>query len=101
MVDGWMPYMRMLVSMTFTFMPLGHRGSAKATNQRCLLSATKKAISIKLATTVGHFLCDLDHHFANVYMACPACLAFDVSQFVYNHVSAAALYKGDPITTYE
>ena len=28
---------------------------AKANNQRCMLSATKQAISIKLATTVGHF----------------------------------------------
>ena len=24
-------------------------------NQRCMLSATKQAISIKLATTIGHF----------------------------------------------
>ena len=27
----------------------------KGTNQRCMLSVTKQAISIKLATTVGHF----------------------------------------------
>ena len=35
-------------------------------------SASKQAISIKLATTVGHFLRDLDLDFANVYMACPS-----------------------------
>ena len=34
-----------------------------------MLSATKLAISIKLATAVGHFLCDLDLDFAQVYMA--------------------------------
>ena len=34
-----------------------------------MLSATKQAISIKLATMVGHLLCDLD--LAHVYMACP------------------------------
>ena len=45
--------------------------STKAKNQHCMLSATKQAIRIKLATTVGHFLHDLD--FTNVYMACPAC----------------------------
>ena len=37
--------------------------------QRCMLSATKQAICVKLATTVGHFLRDLDCDFANVYMA--------------------------------
>ena len=31
--------------------------------------ATKQAISIKLATTVSHFLRDLDHDFANGYTA--------------------------------
>ena len=30
-----------------------HNRSAKAKNQHCMLSATKQAISIKLATTVG------------------------------------------------
>ena len=34
---------------------LDHSGSAKAKNQRCMLSATKQTISIKLATTVGLF----------------------------------------------
>ena len=58
-VDLWMPYMLILVLMTLTLMQ-GHSGSAK--NQRCMLSATKQAISIKLATTVGPFIfiCDLD-----------------------------------------
>ena len=56
----------------------GHSGSTKAKpNQRCMLSASKPAISIKLATTVGHFLRELDLDFANVFFlffsACPAC----------------------------
>ena len=37
--------------------------------QRCMLSATKQAIRVKLATTVGHYLRDRDCDFANVYMA--------------------------------
>ena len=40
-------------------------------NQRCMRSATKQAISIKLATTVGQLLRDTDIDFANVNMACP------------------------------
>ena len=62
-VDLWMPYILMLVSMTLTLMQ-GHSGSAEAKNQRCMLSATKQTISIKLATMVGHFLRELD--FANM-----------------------------------
>ena len=59
--------MLMLISMTFILMQ-GHSGSAKAKNQRCMLSVTKQAIiSITLATTLGHSLRDLA--FANVYMA--------------------------------
>ena len=50
-VDLWMPYMLMLVLMTLTLMQ-GYGGLTKAKNQRCMLSATKQAISIKLATTV-------------------------------------------------
>ena len=69
-VDLWMPYMLMLVVMTLT---QGHSGSAMA-NNRCMLSASKQATSIKLATTVCHFLCDLDLDYANVYMACLSCL---------------------------
>ena len=43
-------------------------------------SATKQAISIKLATTVGHFLRDLD--FKNVAMACTSCfLSFSCRLF--------------------
>ena len=34
----------------------GHSGSANAKNQRCMLLVAKQAISIKLATTVGHFM---------------------------------------------
>ena len=36
-------------------------------NQRRLISITKQTISIKLGSTVGQFVCDLD--FENVYMA--------------------------------
>ena len=53
--------MPILIPLTLTLMQ-GHRVSAKA-NKSALnaqSSATKQAISIKLATTVGHFLCDLD-----------------------------------------
>ena len=57
-VDVWMPYMLMLVLMTLTPMH-GHSVSAKAKTQRFMLSATKQAISIKLATTVGDSFCVL------------------------------------------
>ena len=50
-----------------TIIMKGHSGSVKAITQHCMLSATKQAISMTLATTVGHFLHDL--LFANVYMA--------------------------------
>ena len=69
-----MPY-NMLVLITLTLMQgHTHSGLAKAKNQHCMLSATKQAISIKLAATIGHLLHDLDLDFANMYMACPACL---------------------------
>ena len=81
-VDLLMPYngyILMLILMTLTLMQ-HHSGSAKQKHQRCMLLATKQAISIKLATMVGHFLCDLDLDFANVYVACPSycclCLLF-------------------------
>ena len=45
--------MLMLFLMTLTLMQ-GHGGSTKAKNQRCMLSATKQAINIERATTVGH-----------------------------------------------
>ena len=61
--------MLVLLLMTLTLMQY-HSGSAKAKNQRCMLSATKQAISIKFATTVDHSLCDFDLDFANVDMAC-------------------------------
>ena len=47
--------------------------SAKANNHRCIISASKQAIDIKLDANVGHFLRDPDFDFANVYMVCPAC----------------------------
>ena len=78
-VDLWMPYILMLVLMRLTLMQ-GHNGSAKAKQiQRCMLSATKQAISIKLASTVGHCLHDLD--FANVYMACTLTILLVVAVF--------------------
>ena len=48
----------------------GHSGSEKAKIQFQIIWTTKQATSIKLATTVGHFLCDLDfvnltYNFAN------------------------------------
>ena len=51
--------MLMLVSITLILMQ-GHSGLAKVKNQYCMLSATKQAIIIQLATTVGHFFHDLD-----------------------------------------
>ena len=47
-VDLCMAYVLILVSMILTLMQ-GHSGLAKAKNQRWMLSATKQAISIKLA----------------------------------------------------
>ena len=44
-----------------------HSGSAKVKSQ-CMLLAAKQAISIKLATMVGHFLRDLDIDLANIDM---------------------------------
>ena len=65
-VDVWMPYMLVLVLMTLTLIQR-HSGSGKAKSQRCMLSATKQARSIKLATTLWHLLYNLA--IANVYMA--------------------------------
>ena len=65
--------MIMLVLMTLTLMQ-GHSALANAKNQRCMLSATKQAMSTKFATTVGHFLRDHDLYFENIYVAGPACL---------------------------
>ena len=42
-------------------------GQQMQTNQRLIISTTKQATSIELATTVGHFVSDLD--FETVYMA--------------------------------
>ena len=69
MVDLYTAYMLMLVSMTLTLMQ-GHSGSAegKKFNFR-IISTSKQIISVKLATTVGHFLHDLHCDFENIYMA--------------------------------
>ena len=77
----WMPYMLMLVSITLTMMQ-GHSGSAKAKNQRCMLSATKQAIRIKLSTTVGLFFFLRDFDLSNVYMACPTWFLLLLSIFL-------------------
>ena len=59
--------MLMLVSMTLTLMQ-GRSGLAKVKNQRSVISASKKAISIKTCyNDTGRCVCDLD--FENVYMA--------------------------------
>ena len=46
-------YMLMLIAMTLT-LKQDHSGLAKAKNQYWIISTPKQAISIKLATTVGH-----------------------------------------------
>ena len=58
--------MFMVMLMTLALVQ-GHSVSAKAENQRWIISTTKQAICIKLAKTVCHFLPDRD--FENVYMA--------------------------------
>ena len=80
MTEGlWMPYMLMFMLVTLM---QGHSGSAKAKNHHCVPSATKQAISIKLATMVGHFLLDLD--FAKIHMACPpCCVLFQYNMFYF------------------
>ena len=52
--DYYYYYMLMLVSMILTFAQ-GHSVLAKANNQRWIIWTTKQVISIKRATTVGHF----------------------------------------------
>ena len=42
-VHEWMPRMLMLVSMNLALMQYCHSGSAKASNQRCMLLATTQA----------------------------------------------------------
>ena len=66
-VDLWMSN----ISCSFNDLDLDARLQwvGKAKNQHCMLSATKQTIIVKLATTVGHFLRDLDIDFANVYRA--------------------------------
>ena len=51
--------MPMLVSMTLT-LGQGYSGSAEENIHRWIISTTKQVISIKLASTVGHFWHDLD-----------------------------------------
>ena len=75
-VDLWMPYMLMIISTTLTLMQ-GHSGLAKAKNQHCMLSATKQAISIKLATMVGWcffftwpWLCKCLYGFSTLLLTC-------------------------------
>ena len=51
-------------------------GRQRQKNQRCIFSATKQAISIKMTTTVGHFLRDLDLDFTNVFYGLSSLLMF-------------------------
>ena len=68
-VDLSMAYLLMLVPMTLT-LTQGHNGSANANIQSWIISTTKQATSINLATTVAHFaLRELD--FKDVHMAWP------------------------------
>ena len=75
--------------------PHSHSGSTKAKNQCCVLLATKQAISVQLATTVGHFLCDLDLDFANNYMAVHLVLSVECLKCMYmtNHYVPTGLHK--------
>ena len=84
-VDLLTPYMLILVSMTLTLMQ-GHSGSAKAKNQRCMLSATEP----KHCYNDMPFLRDRDLVFANVYTACPACFAFSALESIWKQLSESA-----------
>ena len=75
-----------------------HSGLAKAKIQCWIISTTKQATSIKLATTVVHFLRDLD--FENVYMAWQlvTCAVFFLHTSILNAVrkgtsSSASLWS--------
>ena len=59
--------------MTLTLIQ-GHSGSPESKHmQRWIISITNQIINIKLATTVGTFLYDLDCDFENIYMAWAFC----------------------------
>ena len=72
-----LPYMPITVSMALTLIP-SHSRSAKATNQRYMLSATKQAIIsiiMKIATSVGHFYVTLHmciYGLASLFVVCYA-----------------------------
>ena len=68
-VDLWIPYNYDFARFDDFDLDALSQWDGKPKYQRCMLSATKRAISIKLATTVGHILRDLDLDFANVSMA--------------------------------
>ena len=72
-----------LFSITLTLMQ-GHSGSTKAKIQCWIISTTKQATTIKIATTVGHLLCHLD--FANVYMAWPTCCVLPLAVHCISNV---------------
>ena len=65
-VDLCMAYMLMLVSMTLILMK-GHSGSQRQKISIGIISTTKQAITVQLATMVGQFLSDLDYK--KVYVA--------------------------------
>ena len=59
-------------------------GRQRQNNLLSMLTATKQAISIKLGTTVGHFVLDID--FSNVYMSWPACFSLFCVGIFYHEV---------------
>ena len=71
-VDLYGAYMITLYSMTLTLMQ-GHSGSANVRIQYWIISTTKQAMSIKLATTVGHFMWPW---LRDVYMDWLSCFSF-------------------------
>ena len=64
-VDLCMAYLLVLILMTLTLVQ-GHSGSANANKSALNYLENKQATSITLATTVGHYLRDLE--FENVYI---------------------------------
>ena len=54
--DGYLINSIILIQLVLMTLMQGHSGSARQTNQRCMLSVIKQAISINLAATVDHLL---------------------------------------------
>ena len=71
-------------------------GKGNTKNQHCVLSATKPAKSIKLATTIGHFLQDRDLDFANVFQLVQLVfINLNVNcGYLYNNKSVIRVFSG-------